>query len=218
MLDGKVYDCYAMDFVEMPPEMKSFLEDIETACRKHGLSLAHEDFQGGFLVELLKEENLRWVAGAAKNYDQKDLSMEVLRWITQSWGSHICPYCRAGEVDDYIGKPYKYCPDCGQRVDPPLKSDSQDAEESVASLPAGIYTLSNLLMDNSGERTKVKLYECRYSIIGDGAPYPWPEEDLITSAPAITAYLDRIVHRWEVVDDYLCAVVGFIKGDYEKHY
>ena len=36
--------------------------------RESGLSLAHEDEQGGFVVEELKERNLRWVAGAAKRY------------------------------------------------------------------------------------------------------------------------------------------------------
>lgn len=82
----------------------------------------------------------------------------------------------------------------------------------------GEYTLLELLMKCSGDHNSVKLYECRHSIIGDGAPYPWPEEDLIASAPAIGEYFDRPVHRWEVVDGCLHAVVGFIRGDYEKHY
>lgn len=64
----KVWDVYVDDLVEMPEEMQAFLTDIETVCRKHGLSLAHEDEHGGFLVEELKERNLRWVAGAAKRY------------------------------------------------------------------------------------------------------------------------------------------------------
>lgn len=83
---------------------------------------------------------------------------------------------------------------------------------------SGEYTLFHLLMRYSGDQNKVKLYECRHSIIGDGAPYPWPEEDLIASAPAIGAYLDRTVHRWEVVDGCLHAVVGYILGNYENHY
>jgi len=64
----KVWDVYMGDLVEMPEEMQAFLADIETVCRKHGLSLAHEDEHGGFIVEELKERNLRWVAGAAKHY------------------------------------------------------------------------------------------------------------------------------------------------------
>lgn len=82
----------------------------------------------------------------------------------------------------------------------------------------GEYTLFELLMKYSGDRNNIKLYECRHSIIGDGAPYPWPEEDLIASAPVAGEYLDRTVHRWEVVDGYLHAVVGYILGDYENHY
>ena len=68
MRDQNVWDVYMGDLVEMPAEMQAFLTDIEAVCRKYGLSLAHEDEQGGFIVEELKERNLRWVAGAAKRY------------------------------------------------------------------------------------------------------------------------------------------------------
>ena len=68
MKNQKVWDVYVGDLVEMPEEMQAFLTDIEVVCREHGLSLAHEDEQGGFLVEELNERNLRWVAGAAKRY------------------------------------------------------------------------------------------------------------------------------------------------------
>lgn len=71
MKNQKVWDVYIGDLVEMPEEMQAFLTDIEAVCRKHGLSLAHEDEQGGFIVEELKERNLRWVAGAAKRYTRK---------------------------------------------------------------------------------------------------------------------------------------------------
>lgn len=64
----KVWDVFVGDEVEMPVEMQDFLADIEAVCRKHGLSLAHEDVQGGFIVETLKEDNLNWVSGAAKRY------------------------------------------------------------------------------------------------------------------------------------------------------
>lgn len=73
-------------------------------------------------------------------------------------------------------------------------------------------------MKYSGDRNSIKLYKCRHSIIGDDAPYPWPEEDLIASAPTIGKHLDRTVQRWEVAEGYLHAVVGYILGDYENHY
>ena len=80
------------------------------------------------------------------------------------------------------------------------------------------FVLINLLATYSGDQNNIKLYECRYSIIGDGAPYPWPQEDLVASAPEVRVYLDRPVHRWEVVDGCLHAVIGFIHRDFESHY
>lgn len=80
------------------------------------------------------------------------------------------------------------------------------------------FTLIEFLSRYSGDANNVKLYECRHSIIGDGAPYPWPDEDLVASSPNIGAYLDRMIQRWEVVGGCLCAVVGYIRGDYENHY
>lgn len=75
MKNKKVWDVYLGDLVEMPEEMQDFLADIEAVCRKHGLSIAHEDEQGGFIVETLKEDNLNWVSGAAKRYTRmKDSS------------------------------------------------------------------------------------------------------------------------------------------------
>lgn len=46
------------------PEIDAFLADIEAVCRKHGLSLSHEDGQGAFEVEALSESNLEWLNNA----------------------------------------------------------------------------------------------------------------------------------------------------------
>lgn len=51
---------------------------------------------------------------------------ETLKWILEPWGAHICPYCGFGKGDDYIGRPYKYCPDCGKPVDPPAVPELQE--------------------------------------------------------------------------------------------
>jgi len=57
-----------IDFnVPSPPEVEAFLTDIFAVCRKHQLSIAHEDGHGAFLIEEFKEYNLEWLDEAALN-------------------------------------------------------------------------------------------------------------------------------------------------------
>lgn len=64
---------YNGDIVPMPIEMKAFLDDINAVCRKHGLSISHEDNQGGFIIELYKDDNIEWLNGASKLYRKEDI-------------------------------------------------------------------------------------------------------------------------------------------------
>jgi predicted SAM-dependent methyltransferase len=45
-------------------EVMSFLEDIENVCKKHGLSLAHEDMHGAFVIEPYSIDNIEWLKSA----------------------------------------------------------------------------------------------------------------------------------------------------------
>lgn len=45
-------------------DVDAFLEDIIKVCLEHNMSLSHEDTQGGFLVENLKEINFSWLYAA----------------------------------------------------------------------------------------------------------------------------------------------------------
>lgn len=71
MEQKKVWDIFVGDDVEMPAEMEAFLDDIVAVCRKHRLSIAHEDIQGGFVVEPLKGGNIAWITNAAKRYTRE---------------------------------------------------------------------------------------------------------------------------------------------------
>lgn len=64
----KVWDRTIDDMCEMPERMKSFLEDIETVCKKYNLSISHEDYNGVFLIEEYSEDNIKWLFDASKNY------------------------------------------------------------------------------------------------------------------------------------------------------
>lgn len=42
----------------------AFLEDIESICRKHGLSIGHQDSGGAFTIHRFDEEKLNWLMEA----------------------------------------------------------------------------------------------------------------------------------------------------------
>ena len=46
-------------------EADEFLNDIIEVCKKHGLSLSHEDVGGGFLIDDYNETDTKWVKAAA---------------------------------------------------------------------------------------------------------------------------------------------------------
>ena len=58
--------------VEMPDRMRKFLEEIDEVCRKHGLSISHEDGHGAFIVEKYNESNIDWLFEAYKGYMEED--------------------------------------------------------------------------------------------------------------------------------------------------
>lgn len=46
-------------------KIDAFLNDIKVICKKHGLSLSHEDEHGSFEVAKYSERNMDWLLGAA---------------------------------------------------------------------------------------------------------------------------------------------------------
>ena len=49
------------------PRVDAFLEEIAAVCKKHGLSIAHEDSHGGFLIQQYAEHNIEWLNDASRN-------------------------------------------------------------------------------------------------------------------------------------------------------
>jgi hypothetical protein len=45
-------------------EIIDFIKDIETVCKKHNLSISHEDGHGSFIIEEYKESNIKWLSQA----------------------------------------------------------------------------------------------------------------------------------------------------------
>lgn len=57
--------------VDMPDSMRKFLEDIDEVCKKHNLSISHEDGHGSFIIEEYDEWNIKWLFNASKYYKDK---------------------------------------------------------------------------------------------------------------------------------------------------
>lgn len=58
--------------INMPESMKNFIDDIDLVCKKHNLSISHEDWQGSFLIEEYDEGNIDWLLNARKCYKDKE--------------------------------------------------------------------------------------------------------------------------------------------------
>ncbi len=43
------------------PEVDSFLDEIESVCRKHKMSIGHEDSQGAFIVFPFSVPYIKWL-------------------------------------------------------------------------------------------------------------------------------------------------------------
>lgn len=61
-------------------EVKAFLSEVIEVCKKHGMSISHEDWQGGFEVENASESNYNWLSGAANKTEiQVVIDYETVR-------------------------------------------------------------------------------------------------------------------------------------------
>jgi hypothetical protein len=52
-------------------KVKAAIEEIISVCRKHGVSIAHEDFHGGFLIEEPDENNYAWLRVATNETNRE---------------------------------------------------------------------------------------------------------------------------------------------------
>lgn len=68
----KIFDSIKGCYVEMPEEMKAFIEEIDSVCKKHNLSISHEDRHGKFLIERYDKYYIDWLYEASKCYEDTD--------------------------------------------------------------------------------------------------------------------------------------------------
>jgi hypothetical protein len=56
---------------EQSLKVVAFLDEIEAACRKHGLSIGHEDAHGGFIIATFSDRLLGWLRAASDDTGAK---------------------------------------------------------------------------------------------------------------------------------------------------
>jgi hypothetical protein len=60
------------DKIERTKDVRIFLDDLVEVYLKHGMSLAHEDSQGAFIVDKFTIENVKWLMEAYDNIHSED--------------------------------------------------------------------------------------------------------------------------------------------------
>lgn len=60
-VEDKMRDAGGKAFEDTPEHVKAFLCEIMEVCRKHGISLSHEDGHGNFVLEPFSEFYCRWL-------------------------------------------------------------------------------------------------------------------------------------------------------------
>ncbi len=75
MENKKTWDELANERIETPKEMIDFFNDIDEVCKKHGLSISHDDgyAHGSFEIEEYNKRNIEWLREANKCYNKEDI-------------------------------------------------------------------------------------------------------------------------------------------------
>ena len=46
---------------EVPEKVQQFISEIIAVSKKYGLTISHEDYEGGFIIEDYDESNIDWL-------------------------------------------------------------------------------------------------------------------------------------------------------------
>lgn len=55
---NKMWDINKKKEVDPPERVKIFLKEYEELCRRHNVSISHEDQHGGFIIEAYSDDNI----------------------------------------------------------------------------------------------------------------------------------------------------------------
>ena len=52
--------------------IENFMREYEELCVRHGMSLSHEDCQGGFIIDEYDADNVKWVKSAINGFELRE--------------------------------------------------------------------------------------------------------------------------------------------------
>lgn len=62
----RIWSSKERTFIEMPVEITNFFDEIEAVCKKHNISIGHEDSHGSFIIyQEFDESIVEWLRGAS---------------------------------------------------------------------------------------------------------------------------------------------------------
>ncbi len=61
-----------MSMLNKKTKANAFIDDLLKVYKKHNLSLAHEDDQGGFLIQKYSIRNIEWIKQATDEIENND--------------------------------------------------------------------------------------------------------------------------------------------------
>ena len=53
--------------------VKSFIDEIISVCKKHGLSISHEDDHGSFIITKFNASYAKWLENASEEEEEKEV-------------------------------------------------------------------------------------------------------------------------------------------------
>lgn len=87
--------------VESRPEWEAFFDEYEALCKKHNLSLGHEDQHGAFILAPYSEDNLGWAGRAVPCGLKQDLTPKPSTETLREFGLNCIKLWENGTLDTF---------------------------------------------------------------------------------------------------------------------
>lgn len=64
----KIWNSRTNKYEDMSGEIKDFLSELDALCKKHDLSISHEDKGGAFELQKYSSANMAWLKNTHKDF------------------------------------------------------------------------------------------------------------------------------------------------------
>ena len=61
--------------------IENFMKEYEELCVRHGLSLGHEDYEGGFIIDEYDADNIEWGKSAMNGFELREKRQKEIEEI-----------------------------------------------------------------------------------------------------------------------------------------